>query len=173
MPTAAAETGSQIPLSAVLKEEVDHAALAVAADDNEVSVVFHAICVECDDKKLLDSVSGASGLVGWPRSWAVWGREDYTTQRPSWSNDHIHPSFGDVVITRAKPTDVRPGYTGYCEQHDSLIDVLSVREMLEYTAELKCSQYLSHNTKVQRVDELLNEMGLTHRVLASVSYLLR
>ena len=51
---------------------------------------------------------------------------------------------GDVVIARAKPTDVvRKRYTGYCEQHDSLIDVLSVREMLEYTAELKCSQYLS------------------------------
>ena len=58
---------------------------------------------------------------------------------------------------------------GYCEQHDSLIDVLSVREMLEYTAELKCSQYLTHSTKIQRVDELLNEMGLTHIASSQVS----
>ena len=58
MPIKRVETGSQIPLSAVLKEEVDHAAIAVAADDNEVSVVFHAICASCEDKKLLDSVSG-------------------------------------------------------------------------------------------------------------------
>ena len=36
MPIKRVETGSQIPLSAVLKEEVDHAAIAVAADDNEV-----------------------------------------------------------------------------------------------------------------------------------------
>ena len=77
---------------------------------------------------------------------------------------------GDVVIARAKPTDVvRKRYTGYCEQHDSLIDVLSVREMLEYTAELKCSQYLSHSTKIQRVDELLNEMGLAHIASSQVS----
>ena len=61
MPIKRVETGSQIPLSAVLKEEVDHAAIAVAADDNEVSVVFHAICASCEDKKLLDSVSGAFG----------------------------------------------------------------------------------------------------------------
>ena len=74
------------------------------------------------------------------------------------------------MIARAKPTDVvRKRYTGYCEQHDSLIDVLSVREMLEYTAELKCSQYLSHNTKVQRVDELLTEMGLAHIASSQVA----
>ena len=48
MPIKRVETGSQIPLSAVLKEEVDHAAIAVAADDNEVSVVFHAICASCE-----------------------------------------------------------------------------------------------------------------------------
>ena len=33
MPIKRVETGSQIPLSAVLKEEVDHAAIAVAADE--------------------------------------------------------------------------------------------------------------------------------------------
>ena len=36
-----------------------------------MSVVFHAICVECDDKKLLDNVSGAFGAGAWPRSWAL------------------------------------------------------------------------------------------------------
>ena len=103
MPIKRVETGSQIPLSAVLKEEVDHAAIAVAADDNEVSVVFHAICVECDDKKLLDSVSrgvrrgarrGDHGAFG---SW----QDDSLNVLAGRTTTSIQVS-GDVVIARAK-----------------------------------------------------------------------
>ena len=163
MPIKRVETGSQIPLSAVLKEEVDHAAIAVAADDNEVSVVFHAICASCEDKKLLDSVSGAfgAGRVAAIMGPSGAGKTTLLNVLAGRTTTSIQVS-GDVVIARAKPTDVvRKRYTGYCEQHDSLIDVLSVREMLEYTAELKCSQYLSHSTKIQRVDESVSYTHLT------------
>ena len=107
MPIKRVETGSQIPLSAVLKEEVDHAAIAVAADDNEVSVVFHAICVECDDKKLLDNVSGAfgAGRVAAIMGPSGAGKTTLLNVLAGRTTTSIQVS-GDVVIARAKPTDV-------------------------------------------------------------------
>ena len=104
MPIKRVETGSQIPLSAVLKEEVDHAAIAVAADDNEVSVVFHAICVECDDKKLLDNVSAARSALGASRrSWGPSGAGKTTLLNvlAGRTTTSIQVS-GDVVIARER-----------------------------------------------------------------------
>ncbi|KAL9139198.1 ABC transporter [Amphidinium carterae] len=51
-------------------------------------------------------------------------------------------------------------YTAYVEQFDNLLAVLSVKEMLLYQAELKCSTTEPHSSKVARVDQLLNELGL-------------
>ena len=171
MPIKRVMTGSQIPLSATLAHEIDHAAIAVTADENDVSVVFHGITVKTGDKVLLDDVSGAfgAGRVAAIMGPSGAGKTTLLNVLAGRSSGLLNVS-GDVVVARAKPTDVvRKRYTGYCEQQDSLIDVLSVREMLEYTAELKCSQYVSHTVKLKRVDELLEEMGLSHIVTSKVA----
>mmetsp|Transcript_26529 Transcript_26529/g.61927 ORF Transcript_26529/g.61927 Transcript_26529/m.61927 type:complete len:626 (+) Transcript_26529:107-1984(+) len=52
-------------------------------------------------------------------------------------------------------------YTAYVEQFDNLLAVVTVREMLLYQAELKCSRNESYASKSQRVDKLLEDLGLT------------
>ncbi|KAL9139201.1 ABC transporter [Amphidinium carterae] len=51
-------------------------------------------------------------------------------------------------------------YTAYVEQFDNLLAVLTVKEMLLYQAELKCSTTEPYSSKVERVDLLLKELGL-------------
>ena len=50
--------------------------------------------------------------------------------------------------------------TGYVEQFDTLLSELTVREMLLYTAELKCSLKESLAKKKRRVDQLLETLAL-------------
>ena len=49
---------------------------------------------------------------------------------------------------------------GYVEQFDTLLAELTVREMLLYTAELKCSLAESLAKKKRRVDSLLETLAL-------------
>ena len=49
---------------------------------------------------------------------------------------------------------------GYVEQFDTLLAELTVREMLLYTAELKCSLKESLAKKKRRVDQLLETLAL-------------
>jgi len=51
-------------------------------------------------------------------------------------------------------------YTAYVEQFDNLLAVLTVKEMLLYQAELKCSTAEPYSSKVERVEKLLNDLGL-------------
>ena len=45
---------------------------------------------------------------------------------------------GEVLFAATKPsTNFLRRFTGYVEQFDTLLDILTVREMLLYTAELK------------------------------------
>ena len=68
---------------------------------------------------------------------------------------------GTVIVGGARPTNiVRKRYSGYCVQRDTLVAVLSVRETLKYTAELKCSAVIPRNAKFARVEEVLKELGL-------------
>ena len=55
---------------------------------------------------------------------------------------------------------LRKRYSGYCQQRDSLVDVLTVRETLRCTAELKCSSLVARSTKFARAEQLIGEMGL-------------
>ena len=50
--------------------------------------------------------------------------------------------------------------SGYVEQFDTLLAELTVREMLLYTAELKCPLSESLAKKQQRVDTLLETLAL-------------
>eukprot|EP00216_Chloropicon_sp_CCMP2111_P002399 CAMPEP_0198246630 /NCGR_PEP_ID=MMETSP1446-20131203/46068_1 /TAXON_ID=1461542 ORGANISM="Unidentified sp, Strain CCMP2111" /NCGR_SAMPLE_ID=MMETSP1446 /ASSEMBLY_ACC=CAM_ASM_001112 /LENGTH=891 /DNA_ID=CAMNT_0043930953 /DNA_START=253 /DNA_END=2929 /DNA_ORIENTATION=- len=51
--------------------------------------------------------------------------------------------------------------TGYVEQKDTLWGVFSVHEMLMYTALLKMDAKFSRKQKAARVDEVIEQMGLT------------
>ena len=50
--------------------------------------------------------------------------------------------------------------TGYVEQFDTLLDILTVEEMLMYTAELKRPMQESKETKQNAVEELIDVLGL-------------
>ena len=71
-------------------------------------------------------------------------------------NDHIYlcggrPARSLMLLVRA---------SGYVEQFDTLLAELTVREMLLYTAELKCPLSESLAKKRQRVDTLLETLAL-------------
>lgn len=69
---------------------------------------------------------------------------------------------GDILFAGNRPT--RPflrRYTGYVEQFDTLLPILTVEEMLMYTAELKRPRSESRATKRAAVEELLNKLALT------------
>ncbi len=50
------------------------------------------------------------------------------------------------------------------ESADTLLDTLTVREMLWYTAELKCSHREPKAAKLARVDDLIEKLNLTVRL---------
>lgn len=52
-------------------------------------------------------------------------------------------------------------FTGYVEQFDTLLGILTVREMLMYTAELKRPMGEPYSSKEAAVDELLEKLALT------------
>ncbi|GBF95048.1 P-loop containing nucleoside triphosphate hydrolase [Raphidocelis subcapitata] len=69
---------------------------------------------------------------------------------------------GDILFAGNRPT--RPflrRYTGYVEQFDTLLPILTVEEMLMYTAELKRPRRESRATKRAAVEELLEKLALT------------
>ena len=60
---------------------------------------------------------------------------------------------------------------GYVEQFDTLVPELTVREMLLYTAELKCPRSEPLSQKRRRVDQLLSTLalqGCAHTVIGNV-----
>ena len=56
--------------------------------------------------------------------------------------------------------DTSPCRSGYVEQFDTLVPELTVREMLLYTAELKCPRSEPLSQKRRRVDQLLSTLAL-------------
>eukprot|EP01135_Chromosphaera_perkinsii_P000932 Nk52_evm30s153 gene=Nk52_evmTU30s153 len=51
---------------------------------------------------------------------------------------------------------------GYVEQLDTLLPTLTVREILMYTARLRLPSTTGEEFKVQRVEQIIKELGLTH-----------
>eukprot|EP00955_Chlamydomonas_euryale_P073402 361734-Chlamydomonas_euryale.AAC.5 len=64
--------------------------------------------------------------------------------------------FGGQAPTRA----FLRRYTGYVEQFDTLLGILTVEEMLMYTAELKRSMKEPLSSKKQAVDEVIHKLAL-------------
>ncbi|KAK9845354.1 hypothetical protein WJX81_004187 [Elliptochloris bilobata] len=68
---------------------------------------------------------------------------------------------GDILFSGIRPTQAfLRRYTGYVEQFDTMLPELSVREMLLYTAELKCALSEPLAGKRQRVAALLERLAL-------------
>merc|ERR1711959_158440 len=69
---------------------------------------------------------------------------------------------GLVLFDGHEPTHAEIGRdTGYVEQKDTLWGTFTVREMLMYTALLKMSSKYNRQQKAARVDEVIDQMGLT------------
>mmetsp|Transcript_8498 Transcript_8498/g.15749 ORF Transcript_8498/g.15749 Transcript_8498/m.15749 type:complete len:338 (-) Transcript_8498:6-1019(-) len=69
---------------------------------------------------------------------------------------------GLVLFDGHEPTRGEIGRdTGYVEQKDTLWGTFTVREMLMYTALLKMSSKYNRQQKAARVDEVIDQMGLT------------
>jgi ABC-type multidrug transport system ATPase subunit len=69
---------------------------------------------------------------------------------------------GLVLFDGHEPTHAEIGRdTGYVEQQDTLWGTFTVREMMMYTALLKMSSKFSRQQKAGRVDEVIEQMGLT------------
>ena len=69
---------------------------------------------------------------------------------------------GLVLFDGHEPTHAEIGRdTGYVEQQDTLWGTFTVREMMMYTALLKMSSKFSRQQKSGRVDEVIEQMGLT------------
>lgn len=68
---------------------------------------------------------------------------------------------GQILFAAHEPTLMfLRRYTGYVEQFDTLLDILTVQEMLMYTAELKRSVKEPLEKKKQEVDKLINKLAL-------------
>lgn len=68
---------------------------------------------------------------------------------------------GEVMFGGEKPSkQFLRRYTGYVEQFDSLLDILTVEEMLMYTAELKRPINQTHAEKKSTVEDLLEVLAL-------------
>lgn len=63
---------------------------------------------------------------------------------------------GDILFSAQKPTiNFLRRFTGYVEQFDTLLDILTVREMLLYTAEMKRPVSEPMHTKEAIVDKYI------------------
>ena len=68
---------------------------------------------------------------------------------------------GDILFSAQTPSmNFLRRFTGYVEQFDTLLDILTVREMLLYTAEMKRPVDEPLSTKEAIVDKYINVLGL-------------
>ena len=68
---------------------------------------------------------------------------------------------GDILFSAQKPSiNFLRRFTGYVEQFDTLLDILTVREMLLYTAEMKRPVSEPMSKKEAIVDKYINVLGL-------------
>lgn len=69
---------------------------------------------------------------------------------------------GDITFGGQKPSrNFLRRYTGYVEQTDTLLPILTVEEMLLYTADLKRSMDETKEKKMEAVNELIQVLALT------------
>lgn len=68
---------------------------------------------------------------------------------------------GEILFGGMKPTSMfLRRYTGYVEQFDTLVPILTVSEMLQYTAELKLETSVPQHAKTEAVEEVIQHLGL-------------
>ncbi|DBA95854.1 hypothetical protein WJX77_006274 [Trebouxia sp. C0004] len=117
-----------------------------------------------DKKQKLTILHGLSGFFNPSQMTAVMGPSgsgkstllDILAQRKT-----VGKLKGQVLIAGYPPTQTfLRRYAGYVEQFDTLIPVLTVHEMLLYTAELKISRSVPLQEKKARVEQLIQQLAL-------------
>lgn len=117
-----------------------------------------------DKKQKLTILHGISGFFNPSQMTAVMGPSgsgkstllDILAQRKT-----VGKIKGDVLIAGQQPTQpFLRRFAGYVEQFDTLIPVLTVYEMLLYTAELKTPTNVPLQEKKSKVDSLIQQLAL-------------
>ena len=67
---------------------------------------------------------------------------------------------GSILINGKQVEDSFKRSSGYVMQDDALFPMLTVRETLMFSAKLRLPESMSHEEKRERVDMLINELGL-------------
>eukprot|EP00890_Picochlorum_soloecismus_P003061 jgi/Picsp_1/3756/NSC_06591-R1_abc family transporter: multidrug len=68
---------------------------------------------------------------------------------------------GEILFGGIKPTSMfLRRYTGYVEQFDTLVPILTVSEMLKYTAELKLETSVPQHAKTEAVEMVIKNLAL-------------
>ena len=68
---------------------------------------------------------------------------------------------GEILFGGVKPTQqFLRRYVGYVEQFDTLVPILTVKEMLRYTVELKLDLHTSPEEKMSRVERVIDALAL-------------
>lgn len=102
--------------------------------ENVYSLIDHRVCLPTGKTTLLDVLAGRK-TVGEIK--------------------------GDILFGGIKPTTMfLRRYTGYVEQFDTLVPILTVEEMLLYTAELKLEMHVSKDQKKDAVERVIRDLGL-------------
>ncbi len=74
----------------------------------------------------------------------------------------VTPTSGSVTVnTHYSVSDLRI-QTGFVPQDDTMLNMLTVRQLLNYSAYSRLPAELSHAEKLQRVEETLQLLHLTH-----------
>ncbi|XP_060063497.1 broad substrate specificity ATP-binding cassette transporter ABCG2-like [Ylistrum balloti] len=69
---------------------------------------------------------------------------------------------GDILIDGAPPPDNYKCMVGYVVQDDVVMGTLSVRENFHFSAALRLSKSVSQKERNERVENVIQELGLTH-----------
>ncbi|CAB3994501.1 ATP-binding cassette sub-family G member 2, partial [Paramuricea clavata] len=67
---------------------------------------------------------------------------------------------GDIMVNGAKKPSNFKRMTGYVVQHDVVMGLLTVRENIYFSASLRLPSSMSSEEKAQKVDKLIDELGL-------------
>ncbi|KAJ8611883.1 hypothetical protein CTAYLR_005810 [Chrysophaeum taylorii] len=144
-------------------DELEDPLLEQRHEEDPPMIAFEDLRYSIKDKVILDGVTGSfyrfkmsaiMGTSGAGKTTLI----DLLAARRSLGKADLE---GKLQLGGAWPTDVvRKRYTGFCEQQDTLVSVLTVRETFECTAELKCATSVTRQQKLERVGELIRELGL-------------
>eukprot|EP01024_Parvocaulis_polyphysoides_P058991 TRINITY_DN6370_c0_g1_i6.p1 TRINITY_DN6370_c0_g1~~TRINITY_DN6370_c0_g1_i6.p1 ORF type:complete len:630 (+),score=106.23 TRINITY_DN6370_c0_g1_i6:31-1920(+) len=142
------------------QEELDKNGMGIILKDVEYEVKNRA-----NNKEWLSLLKGVNGYMQPAEMTALMGPSGSgkTTLLDLLAGRKTQGRISGQILFRGKQPSLTflRRYTGYVEQFDTLLGVLTVREMLLYTAEMKRSVEESYENKVRVVDDVISKLALT------------